>query len=85
MAGAVAQLEAELAALDRRAADIARWVAEGEQARERVTSLDDLAQRAAGRLDSMTLDERADVLALLDVRVTVQEDGGLHNGTRSCA
>jgi hypothetical protein len=33
VAGAVAQLEGELAALDRRASDITRWIAEGEAAR----------------------------------------------------
>ena len=42
-----------------------------------MSSLDALAQHAAGRLDSMSLDEQAEVLALLDVGVQVQPDGRL--------
>jgi hypothetical protein len=75
---AVAQLEDDLAMLQKRRDDIARSMAEGDRARELVSSMDRLAEHATGRLDSMTLDERRDALALLDVRVTVQASGGLH-------
>ena len=81
VAGAVAQLEDELTVLDKRA-DSIRWaLAESASARDRVSSLDRLATTAAGRLGSMTLDERRDVLALLEVRVQITEEGFHVTGT----
>ncbi len=56
-------------------------MAESASARDRVSSLDRLATTAAGRLGSMTLDERRDVLALLDVRVQLTEEGFHVTGT----
>jgi hypothetical protein len=64
-------LDAELATLVTRRDDVARFVAEGERVRQQLGTLDALAQRAAGRLDTMSLEERKGVIALLDVRVEV--------------
>ena len=44
-------------------------MAESEAARDRVTSLDRLAEQAAGQLESMAREEGRDMLALLGVRV----------------
>jgi hypothetical protein len=74
VAGAVAQIEAEIAAKDKRRADISRYLAETADRREQMTSLDSLASRAAGRLGSMTLAEQREVLDLLNVRVEVLDN-----------
>jgi hypothetical protein len=68
---AMEQLNEELAALTKRRDDIARYLAESEQAREQMTSLGGLAGRVSGRLGSMSLDEQREVLDLLDVRIEV--------------
>jgi hypothetical protein len=74
---AVGQLEDEVALLTRRRDGIARLLAEDEQARSRLSSLERLAKHATGRLELMTLEERGEVLALLDVRVLALADGSL--------
>ena len=71
VAAAMEQLKEELAALRRRRDDIARALEDGQA---RSGSLDEpgkLAALAAGRLAHADLAMQSDVLALLDVRVTV--------------
>ncbi|WP_178378533.1 recombinase family protein [Nocardiopsis flavescens] len=65
------ELGAELDALKRERDDAARWLAQAEQATARATDLEALAVGARERLADLGPDERAEVLQLLDVRVTV--------------
>ncbi|MFV2195992.1 recombinase family protein [Nocardiopsis sp. LOL_012] len=65
------ELGAELDALKRERDDAARWQAQAEQATARATDLEALATGARARLADLGPDERAEVLQLLDVRVTV--------------
>src|SRR5690348_15866811 len=65
------QLNAELAALRKRRDETARQAEQAADDKRRTDSLDELASRAAGRLAGMRLAERATVIRLLDVRVTV--------------
>ena len=71
LAQAMKLLGEELNTLVTRRDDIARFAEQGEQARQQLGSLDELAGLAAGRLETMTLAERKEVMALLDLRVEV--------------
>ncbi|MGD0554641.1 MAG: hypothetical protein ABSA93_06630 [Streptosporangiaceae bacterium] len=72
--GALAQLEDELAALERRGLDISKWIEKGQQTRSRLDSLSDVSRTAAARLDGADLATQREVLDLLAVRVQVTED-----------
>lgn len=63
----MALLNEELAVLVTRRHHVAPFAEQGEQARQQLGTLDDLAIWEAGRLDKMTLEERKEVMALLDV------------------
>ena len=65
------ELGAELDALKRERDDAARWQAQAAAAGNRAADLEALAMGARERLADLDPDERAEVLELLDVRVTV--------------
>lgn len=71
LAAATAQLQEELTALEQRRASIARWLAEGTERQRQIDSLEVLAAQARTRLATTSLPQRAELLALLDIRVTV--------------
>jgi site-specific DNA recombinase len=71
IASAVAQLEDELSTLRVRRDDIARLLADGKAQTASLDQLGKLAALAAGRLADASLEFQDEVLALLDVRVTV--------------
>ncbi|MBQ1081593.1 recombinase family protein [Nocardiopsis sp. B62] len=64
-------LTSELEQLEAMRAEAIAWQAETEAARSRADDLADLADMARERLADLGPDERAEVLELLDVRVTV--------------
>jgi DNA invertase Pin-like site-specific DNA recombinase len=71
VASAIAQLNDEASALEKRRDDIARYLDETADRQEQMTSLGGLSARVAGRLDSMSLDEQKELLDLLNVRIEV--------------
>jgi DNA invertase Pin-like site-specific DNA recombinase len=83
LAQAMALLADDLAALVQRRDDVALFAERGEQARQQLGSLDDLASSAAGRLDLMSPEERKEVLVLLGVKVYVL-DQSKHPALRIC-
>jgi len=81
------QFRAELADARRMEAQLRGWRESSTAEVQRVADLQALAEHAARRLPAMSLQERAEVLALLDVRVTVLDDppavprrGGVNGG-----
>lgn len=74
MEKAVAQLKKERADLSDMLAEVASWKTEAEAAGQRAKDLQALAEMARERLHSMTPAQQAEVLALLDVKVTLQGD-----------
>lgn len=75
LAGAMDQLQDELAALERRRDDVERHLADQAAGRRRLDRLDELAETAAHRLSDMGTDARTEVIALLDIRVVVLDAG----------
>ena len=71
VASAIAQLNDEASALEKRRDDIARYLEETADRQEQMTSLGGLSARVAGRLGSMTLTEQKELLDLLNVRIEV--------------
>lgn len=72
MEKAVAQLKKERAGLAEMLAEVESWKAEADLAGQRAQDLQALAELARERLHSMPPAEQAEVLALLDVRVTLK-------------
>lgn len=66
------ELDAELAQLRGHRDRLATWAAEKQEAVDRVSRLQRMAERLPVRLASMTPHERRQVLELLEVKVTVQ-------------
>ena len=71
LAGAYEQLDREVTGLIELRDETQRQAENAQAGRDRVTSLVELADRARDRLASANLQEQAELLALLDVRVTV--------------
>ncbi len=67
-------IEGDLATLRRRREDLGTWSEESRAESEKVRELWGLAERAHTRFDSMSLEERAEVMALLDVTVQVGDN-----------
>lgn len=74
MEKAVAQLKKERADLAEMLAEVESWKTEAQVAGQRAQDLQALAEMARERLHSMTPAEQAEVLALLDVKVTLKGD-----------
>lgn len=71
IAAAVADMQTELDAARTRLSEIEQWQADSAAASQRVRDVWALAEVAQARLDSMTDEQRAETIRLLDVRVTV--------------
>jgi hypothetical protein len=69
------ELRIELAQAEERLRQLELWRSESRQHSMRVQELWSLAEHAARRLPDMSLEERAQVLRALDVRVEVLDQG----------
>lgn len=74
MEKAVAQLKKERADLNEMLEEVASWKTEAEAVGQRAKDLQALAEMAREKLHRMTPAEQAEVLALLDVKVTLDGD-----------
>jgi hypothetical protein len=71
---AVGPLQADLEELRKQRGEAAAWEAEARQADERARDLESLAKAASLRLDSLAVDKRARLIALLDIEVTLTSE-----------
>jgi site-specific DNA recombinase len=69
--GGLQEIDTELTVLAQRRAQVAGWEESANKKAERLRRIADLAEYAQSRLPRMSLDERAEVIALLNIHVTV--------------
>ena len=74
MANATRALQDELTATRERETAIVTWQADSAAEAQRVRTISDIASGARDRLTTMTDQERADVLRLLDITVTAHDN-----------
>jgi transposase/uncharacterized coiled-coil protein SlyX len=75
----------ELGQLRKLRGEAVAWQRENEAAERRARDLRALAERARIQMPSMNDEDRADVIDLIDLRVTLQSPVPVHKGCSSCA